>query len=360
MTVDVVVLGGGVAGLVAARDLGPRGIGVTVLEARERLGGRTWTRALADTDVMVEMGGTWFSRVLRPAIAGEIERYRLAVTEASTFDRVVFAGSDGRREGSSVAETFGPLFGPARPALDAAITDVRRAYEAGPSVPPELDVAAADWIDGLDVPRATREALLAWVALMGGGDPREMSVLMLTSDLALTGFDVESTMEELGETFTHGTTASVDALAADVRGTIRLGTAVTAVTQHADGVAVTMGDGSTLEALAAVVALPLNCLADVTFDPPLPATLASAAAQGHVGRSTKVLAVAEGFGASTIGTMWGHALQNAMAMRTVDTGTLVVGFDGLGGPPGSSRSGRGRVGAARGGAGRPRPRLRQP
>ena len=108
MGVDVVVLGGGMAGLIAARDLGERGLAVTLLEARDRLGGRTWTRPLAGTDVMVEMGGTWFSRVLQPGIAAEIERYGLAVTEANTFDRVVFAGTAERREGASVAETFGP------------------------------------------------------------------------------------------------------------------------------------------------------------------------------------------------------------------------------------------------------------
>ena len=165
---------------------------------------------------------------------------------------------------------------------------------------------------------------------MGGGDPREMSVLMLTSDLALTGFDVESTMEELGESFTDGTASLVDAVTDEVRGTIRLGATVTSVTQAPDDVVVTLADGSTIDARAAVVALPLNCLGDVSFDPPLGGALARAAAQGHVGRSTKVLAVTEGFGATTLGTMWGHPLQAAMGMRSLEAGALVVGFDGLG------------------------------
>ena len=83
MGVDVVVLGGGMAGLIAARDLGERGLAVTLLEARDRLGGRTWTRPLAGTDVIVEMGGTWFSRVLQPGIAAEIERLGGQIFEQS-------------------------------------------------------------------------------------------------------------------------------------------------------------------------------------------------------------------------------------------------------------------------------------
>ena len=56
-TVDVVVIGGGFAGVTAARDLQKRGFKVLVLEARDRLGGRTWS-----TDrnrFHVELGGTW-------------------------------------------------------------------------------------------------------------------------------------------------------------------------------------------------------------------------------------------------------------------------------------------------------------
>ncbi|MBI0379748.1 FAD-dependent oxidoreductase, partial [Streptomyces albiflaviniger] len=40
---DVVVIGAGVAGLITARELGRRGAKVVVLEARDRIGGRTWT-----------------------------------------------------------------------------------------------------------------------------------------------------------------------------------------------------------------------------------------------------------------------------------------------------------------------------
>src|SRR5215212_10992260 len=56
--VDVVVVGAGMAGLVAARDLLANGLSVLVLEARERVGGRLLNHTLTNGSV-VELGGQW-------------------------------------------------------------------------------------------------------------------------------------------------------------------------------------------------------------------------------------------------------------------------------------------------------------
>ena len=45
---DCAIIGAGLAGLVAARDLRNRGLGVVVLEARDRVGGRVENGVLAD------------------------------------------------------------------------------------------------------------------------------------------------------------------------------------------------------------------------------------------------------------------------------------------------------------------------
>ena len=58
---DVIILGGGFAGLSAARELAAAGTAVTLLEARDRLGGRTWTAPLPGTDERVELGGGFFT-----------------------------------------------------------------------------------------------------------------------------------------------------------------------------------------------------------------------------------------------------------------------------------------------------------
>jgi monoamine oxidase len=53
---DVVIIGAGVAGLTAARELAAAGRSVLVLEARDRIGGRVWTHQEPDTSAPIELG----------------------------------------------------------------------------------------------------------------------------------------------------------------------------------------------------------------------------------------------------------------------------------------------------------------
>jgi monoamine oxidase len=53
---DVLVLGAGVAGLAAAQELSQAGLRVTVIEARERIGGRIFTRQVSGHPLPVELG----------------------------------------------------------------------------------------------------------------------------------------------------------------------------------------------------------------------------------------------------------------------------------------------------------------
>ena len=75
---DVVVIGGGLAGITAARDLQQRGLRTVVIEANDRLGGRTYT--IEDEGCTIELGGTWIHWT-QPFIWAEKERYGLEIEE---------------------------------------------------------------------------------------------------------------------------------------------------------------------------------------------------------------------------------------------------------------------------------------
>jgi monoamine oxidase len=60
MKVQTAVVGAGFAGLAAAYELSSQGFEVTVLEARQRIGGRVWSTNVPN-GALVELGGEWIS-----------------------------------------------------------------------------------------------------------------------------------------------------------------------------------------------------------------------------------------------------------------------------------------------------------
>ena len=54
-----VIIGAGFAGLAAAYKLKTAGWNVTILEARDRIGGRVYSHKFAGTDLMCELGAEW-------------------------------------------------------------------------------------------------------------------------------------------------------------------------------------------------------------------------------------------------------------------------------------------------------------
>ncbi|MDH5293675.1 MAG: FAD-dependent oxidoreductase [Acidimicrobiia bacterium] len=66
-----IVVGAGVAGLTAARDMHRAGLEVLVIEARDRIGGRTWTADVGG--VPVDLGGSWIHGPFGNPLSAEVE-----------------------------------------------------------------------------------------------------------------------------------------------------------------------------------------------------------------------------------------------------------------------------------------------
>ena len=79
--VDVVVVGGGLSGLCAARRLMDAGASVRLLEARDRVGGRTWSKEIGGATF--DVGGQWIGPGQHRLAALTSE---LGITTFPTFD----------------------------------------------------------------------------------------------------------------------------------------------------------------------------------------------------------------------------------------------------------------------------------
>src|SRR5262245_10262051 len=150
MDADVVVIGAGFAGIAAARDLLEAGRTVIVLEARDRIGGRTWYREMPEAGVGVEYGGMFFSRETQPNLAREIERYGIAVTPAITEPaEMAWVRGAERVAGPTAYDEVRGKLGASN--LMTALDETAEAFRSGGRTELDrLDVTSAAWVEGID------------------------------------------------------------------------------------------------------------------------------------------------------------------------------------------------------------------
>ena len=323
MDTDVVVIGAGFAGIAAARDLTEAGRRAVVLEARDRIGGRTWYRQIPGTGVMAEYGGMFFSRATQPNLAREIDRYGAQVLAGA--DPEMFAWIDGDRRSEGV-DAIGRLQQElAASNLPSAIATTREAFRSGDRAAlAALDVTAASWVDGLDADPEAADYVRAFLTAMGGSPLERCSVLPLLWDMVELGYSPADVFVDVGELLADGTLGLLEPMAAGLD--VRLGAVVSSVAHGDGGVAVTLEDGAVVRADAALVALPLNVWSTVAFDPPLSESKRRAADRRHPGEVSKVLAVVHDAPSSYLGMGWNTPINAGFLLRPASDGGLFMGF----------------------------------
>jgi len=285
--------------------------------------GRTWWREIPGTGVMAEYGGMFFSRKTQPNLAREIGRYGVPVLPGVDPEVMAWIDGDRRDVGIEAIERIqGKL---ASSNLAEAIRTTRDAFRAeGRAALGSLDVPVATWLDELDADPEAVDYVRAFMVSMGGSPIERCSVLPLLWDMVELNYSPAEVFVDVGELLTDGTKSLIDPMAAGID--VRFGTVVTHVAHDDRGVTVTLEDGTTVQAEAAVIALPLNVWADIAFDPPLADAKRRAADRRQPGKVSKVLAIVDGAPDTYIGLGWNTPVNAGFVLRPAGDGRLFMGF----------------------------------
>lgn len=94
---DVIVVGGGFSGVMAAYELNQAGYSVILLEAKHRIGGRSRSQRLkTNPDAIVELGATWINEKTQPTIYALTQKFGLETEAQHTEGDQIYQGYDGR------------------------------------------------------------------------------------------------------------------------------------------------------------------------------------------------------------------------------------------------------------------------
>lgn len=298
--VDCAIIGAGLAGLTAARDLVGRGLDVVVLEARERVGGRVENGLLRDGQY-VELGGQWIGsghdRVLdllahfgletvgNPSEGGFRVRLRGKATSLpSTHDSTDLTPFEVADLGSGLVRLR---------RLGLRFRDDRVWAEANHVW---LGQPMTRWV-GTNLRTAGARTRFHKVYQTAFG-PLTDEVTLAQGLLDVnSGPNLESMLASNGGLnqlrVVGGMAALTEALADDLGDVVRLGAPAVRVEHSADGGVVELADGTRIEARQIISTLPPKLAVRLEHEPPLPGWRSETAAKVAAGNVIKACLVYE-------------------------------------------------------------------
>jgi monoamine oxidase len=304
--VDVVVVGAGLAGLVAATQLTRSGHSVRVLEARDRVGGRIWNHVVGAGHIS-ERGATFIGPTQNHVAA---LAKQLKIPTFRTYDvgkNVYIAG--GERLTYSDRGPFGTV--PPDPsiagelaglvlALDqqATTVDVSKPWDAPHGV--ALDgQTLASYLTEHSASSRSRNVAAAALRAIFGAEPRELSMLFTLFFIAASGdpkhpgtfqrnFNTRGGAEQ--DRLVGGSQRLPLELAQRLGDVVALRTPVRSIAHRRSGVTV-VSDAITVSAKRVVVAIPPTLAGRISYDPILPFQRDQLTQRYGQGTLTKVAAV---------------------------------------------------------------------
>ena len=282
---DVVVVGAGLAGLSAARDLVLGGADVLVLEARDRVGGRV-EQVSVDDRRPVQLGGEMIGKA-HHAYLGLVEELGLtldstytSVAGATTYDLVdgvvrsaggfPFGTPEERADFERVERLFGGLASTVDP--DDPWSHPDASYLDGHSW--------ASWLRSVGSLPSTVRAIEAGALALAAGSSERTSLLAELRKAAAVGDDGFYSYD-LWECFqvAEGSAEVALRMGDELGESVRLSAVVAAMSVGSSGCTVRLDSGEELPAAAIVCALPVTVLHGIEIQGVTPERFASLRAQ---------------------------------------------------------------------------------
>jgi monoamine oxidase len=297
---NVVVIGGGMAGLYAARLLRAGGKSVVLLEANDRLGGRVINLKVGPGPADVTEGGAQWIAPQEPLIQGLMRRYKLKTFKNYTNGKTTLSMNG---EVSTFEGNVAPLPGDGTVQLLAGFAELTAMAATVPVNAPwdapdaaEWDaMTAGEWIKA-NISDPGAQALLG-IALAGpvSVQPTDISLLHSLFVAAACGGPLSLvTVNEgvLSDRVVGGTGALVAGMARDVRNVVRLGTPATLVEHDDTSVRVSTAHG-VYAADDVVVAMAPTMTQQLLFDPILPVARVQSVQRAGMGSAIKFFPIYE-------------------------------------------------------------------
>lgn len=270
----VVVIGAGFSGLSCAYQLQNAGVDVTVVEARDRVGGRVWSIDNFIEGKVVEGGGELIGSN-HPAWMSYGKRFGLEfrdVTEPNKEKAPIILHGRSYQDDELVA-----LWDEIEETLDGLTAASRLVNLVKPWETPDAErldnESLATAFAARMLPSTARDGAFALLSNDNGCWPQDASYLATLASIAGGGYEKFWTETEVYRCIGGNQQMAfklAEAIGADH---IRLGAAVARIVMGGPGVTVTLGDGTVLEADRVILTVPPGAWGNFHIEPMLPSGL---------------------------------------------------------------------------------------
>ncbi len=261
--VDVAIIGAGLAGLYAARQAAQAGLTVSVLEARERIGGRVFSQRLEDGTV-VDLGGQWF---------GPDHRRVTALAKALNLEVLPV-----QARGRQVTELDGQIKRRGLPLPLSGLLDVWRIFRRlarlskplavhepwkHPQAEPLDGLSVSEWLSRNTLSLRTRSFLVHTLESQLCVSGNDVSLLEVAHILKTAGGFAGLARAETSY-FAQGAQSLAQGMAAELGGCLRVANQVKEI-NNAGGLLCMEGESFSVTARHTILALPPQMIEQIAF-----------------------------------------------------------------------------------------------